>query len=186
MLDDQIVSLYWQRDDRAIMQTKMKYEAYLSKIANQILADSQDAEECVNDTYFAAWNSMPTQRPAVLSSYLGKIIRQLSIDVYRKKHAQKRLGSEYMLSLDELGDTFPDVLTPEEHLDRLLLSAAINRFLHSLPKTERIIFICRHFYFDSLKDISLYWGFSEGKIKSMLYRTRQKLKEYLREEGFLV
>ena len=186
MQDDQIVSLYWQRDEAAIMHTQNKYQRYLSKIAYNILLDLEDAEECVNDTYLAAWNSMPVQRPAILSTYLGKIVRQLSISVYRKKHTQKRLGSEYVLSLEELGDTFPDTVTPEQLLDKKLLSAAINRFLLDLPWDARNVFIGRYFFFDSLKEVARYSGMGEAKVKSMLYRTRQNLKAYLREEGFTV
>ena len=114
MKDEQIVALYWDRDEDAIQQTQKKYGSYLSKVADNILANTEDSQECVNDTYLAAWNSMPTNRPNVLSTYLGKIIRQISIDVYRKKNRQKRYASQYAISLDELGDTFSDGTTPEQ------------------------------------------------------------------------
>lgn len=106
MQDQQIVGLYWDRDEEAINQTQVKYGSYLSKISYNILADFEDSKECVNDTYLAAWNSMPTHRPAVLSTYLGKITRQIAIDVFRKKNSVKRYSSTYALSLSELSDAF--------------------------------------------------------------------------------
>lgn len=105
MKDQEIVDLYWDRNEDAIQQTQNKYGAYLSKVAYNILADYEDSKECVNDTYMAAWNSMPSNRPGNLATYLGKITRQISIDVFRRKHRDKRFASQYAISLDELGDT---------------------------------------------------------------------------------
>ena len=184
MKDAEIVDLYWERNEAAIQQTQQKYGAYLSKIAYNILSDLEDSRECVNDTYLKAWNSMPTQRPSILSTYLGKITRQLSIDVFRKKNSIKRYASEYAISLDELGDSFSDGSTPEQTLDAKLLDEAINRFLRTLPDDARNTFIGRYYFFDSLKDVARYCGMSEAKTKSMLYRTRQSLKAYLVKEGF--
>ena len=184
MQDADIVELYWARNEDAIQQTQVKYGAYLTKVAHNILGDPEDSAECVNDTYWAAWNSMPSNRPRILSTYLGKITRQISIDVFRKKHSQKRYASEYALSLDELGDGLSHKETPEKELDAKLLGEAINCFLRQLSKEERNIFIGRYYFFDSLKSVATYCGTSEAKAKSMLYRTRQKLKAYLMEEGF--
>lgn len=184
MKDTEIVALYWDRNEDAICQTQQKYGACLSKIAYNIVSDFEDSRECVNDTYLKAWNSMPTHRPDVLSTYLGKITRQLSIDVFRKKHSAKRYASEYAISLDELGDCFSDVNTPEKALDAKMLGEAINRFLRTLPDDARNTFIGRYYFFDPLKDVAAYCGMSESKAKSMLYRTRQSLKAYLVKEGF--
>lgn len=184
MRDQQIVDLYWERSEDAIHQTERKYGAYLSKVAYNILADFEDSKECVNDTYLAAWNSMPTNRPSVLSSYLSKITRQISIDVFRKKIAQKRYASEYALSLEELGDSFSDGTTPEQTLGGKLLDDTINRFVRALPDNVQRAFVGRYYFFDSLKDIASYCGMTEGKVKMLLYRTRQKLKVYLKKEGF--
>ena len=184
MKDTEIVALYWDRNEDAICQTQQKYGAYLSKIAYNIVSEFEDSRECVNDTYLKAWNSMPTHRPDVLSTYLGKITRQLSIDVFRKKHSAKRYASEYAISLDELGDCFSDGNTPEKALDAKMLGEAINRFLRTLPDDARNTFIGRYYFFDSLKDVAAYCGMSESKAKSMLYRTRQSLKAYLVKEGF--
>ena len=184
MKDAEIVDLYWGRNEAAIQQTQQKYGAYLSKITYNILSDFKDSRECVNDTYLKAWNSMPTHRPSILSTYLGKIARQLSIDVFRKKNSVKRYASEYAVSLDELGDSFSDGSTPERAFDAKLLDEAINRFLRTLSDDARSTFIGRYYFFDSLKDVARYCGMSEAKAKSMLYRTRQSLKAYLVKEGF--
>ena len=184
MKDAEIVDLYWSRDEDAIHQTQRKYGLYLAKVAFNILSDREDSLECVNDTYLAAWNSMPDNRPKVLSTYLAKIARQISIDVFRKKNRLKRYASEYALSLEELGDTFADGTTPESALDAKLLHEAVNRFLRSLTEESRNAFLGRYYFFDSLKEVAGYCGMSESKCKSMLYRTRQSLKAYLQKEGF--
>lgn len=137
MKDQEIVNLYWDRNEDAIHQTQMKYGAYLSKVAYNILADCEDSKECVNDTYLAAWNSMHTNRPSNLGTYLGKIARQISIDVFRRKHRDKRFTSEYAISLDELGDTFSDGATPEQELYAKLLDEAINCFV-STPSLRKL------------------------------------------------
>lgn len=184
MKDEEIVALYWDRNEDAIQQTQQKYGAYLSKVAYNILSDIEDSKECVNDTYLAAWNSMPPQRPKVLSTYLGKITRQISIDVFRKKNSAKRYASEYAVSLEELGDTFSDGTTPEQVLDEKMLDDAINHFVRALPDEAQRAFVGRYYFFDSLKDIAVYCGMKESKLKSLLYRTRQQLKAYLVKEGF--
>ena len=182
--DQEIVSLYWDRNEDAIHQTQMKYGAYLAKVSYNILADFEDSKECVNDTYLAAWNSMPSKRPNNLATYLGKITRQISIDVFRKKHREKRYASEYAISLDELGDSFSDGTTPEQELDVKLLDEAINRFVCALPKLTQRAFVGRYYFFDSIKDIATYCGMTESKVKVLLFRTRQKLKSSLKKEGF--
>ena len=186
MKDQDIVNLYWDRNEDAIHQTQIKYGAYLSKVSYNILADFEDSRECVNDTYLAAWNSMPTNRPNNLATYLGKITRQISIDVFRKKHREKRYASEYAISLDELGDTFSNGATPEQELDAKLLDEVINRFVCSLPDLTQQVFVGRYYFFDAIKDIASYCGMTESKVKILLFRTRQKLKENLKKEGFEV
>ena len=183
MQDVFIVDLYWNRNEDAIQQTKLKYEAYLMKVAYNILANIDDSKECVNDTYLAAWNSIPPQRPGVLSTYLGKITRQISIDVFRKRHAAKRYVSEYAASLEEFTDAFADRNTPEQELDASLLKEAINHFLRELPTESRNVFIGRYYFFDSVKKIASYCGMSEAKVKTVLFRTRKSLNEYLKKEG---
>ena len=185
MDDKTIVELYWQRDESAISATQEKYGTYLMKIAGNILTLPEDAEESVNDTYLAAWNSIPPQKPAVLSTYLGKLTRRISISLFRRRHADKRRGSEFALALTEIENIIYDSTNPEAELDASLLGEAINKFLRSLKADERRVFIGRYFYMDPLSEVAAYCGMSESRAKSMLFRTRQKLKEYLKKEGFI-
>ena len=186
MPDESIIELYWQRDEAAIKETETKYGAYLTKVAMNILADREDSEESVNDTYLAAWNSMPPQKPSVLSTYLSKLTRRISISIYRKRTSKKRIGGEFALSMDEMDDVFSGQAQPEKEMEAKLLGELINQFLRTLSGEERRTFIGRYYYMDSLKEVAAYCGMSEGKAKTMLFRTRVKLKEYLRKEGFMI
>ena len=186
MEDEKIVDLYWQRSESAIRETEIKYDRYLTKIAYNILADTEDSRESVNDTYLAAWNSMPPHRPGVLSTYLGKLTRRISIDCFRRRTRQKRGGSEYELSLSELGDCVSGGNTTEEIINVKLLADAIGIFLRLQSEEARNAFIGRYYYLDSLKEVAAYCGMTESKCKTLLFRTRVALKEYLREEGFEV
>lgn len=185
MEDRDIVALYWSRDEEAIAQTQRQYGGYLYKIAWQVLADREDSEESVNDTYLHAWNSMPPQKPAALSTYLGKLTRQLSIDLYRRRNRVKRGGSEYALSLTELEDCVSGVTT-EEEVELRLLAEAMGRYLRGLSPAARTTFLRRYYFMDPLREIAGGQGFTESKVKSMLYRTRQGLREYLEKEGFSI
>ena len=184
MQDEEIVALYWQRDEHAIEQTRQKYGRLLEKIAWQILLNVQDSEESVSDTYLKAWNSMPEHRPAMLASYLAKITRQLAIDRFRTKTRQKRGGTEYTASLDELADCVSGGETPEQQADLKLLGQAISRYLRNLPEKTRVAFVSRYFYLDPLKDIAARSQTSEQAVKSLLHRTRAGLRQYLEGEGF--
>lgn len=186
MEDNQIVTLYWQRDENAIRQTEKKYQRYLSTIAYHILADMEDSKESVNDTYLKAWYSIPPHKPNVLATYLGKITRQLSIDIFRKKHRAKRQASEYALSLTELEECVSGVNVTDESIDLYLLAEAINTYLGRLSPEARNTFVGRYYYMDSLREVAAYYGFSVSKVKSMLHRTRMGLKAYLEQEGFEV
>ena len=183
MEDAQIVSLYWDRDERAIGETDKKYGKYLHTIAYNILADREDASESVNDTYLAAWDSMPPHKPAVLSTYLGKITRRVSIDCFRKRNAQKR-GGEYALSLEELGECIGSNST-EESINVHALAEAIGQYLTTVSQEARRVFIGRYYYLDPVKEIARYCHITESKAKMLLLRTRQGLWEHLRKEGFV-
>lgn len=184
MNDEAIIALYWERNETAIEQTDKKYRNYLRKIAWNVLADWEDCDESVSDTYLKAWNTMPPNRPVVLSNYLGKITRQLSIDRYRKKHRQKREGSQYALSLDELTECVTMGQTVEDEVELQLLGKSINDYLQTLSKDARVIFVGRYYYCDSIKRIASYCGFTESKVRVSLYRSREGLKEHLMKEGF--
>ena len=186
MQDEQIVALYWERDESAITATQEKYAAYLTKIAHNILDDPGDSEESVNDTYLAAWNSIPPHKPSVLSTYLGKLTRRISIDRWRRRTSQKRGKGEFALSMTEMEDLMTDREDPQSVLDAKVLGELLNRFLRTLKPEERNAFIGRYYYMDTLRDVASYCGMSEGKAKSMLFRTRQHLRTYLEEEGYIL
>lgn len=184
MQDERIVDLYWERNEIAIQETEKKYGRYLTKIAYNILSDLEDSKESVNDTYLSAWNSMPPHRPNILSTYLGKITRRISIDIFRKRNRKKRQASEYALSLSELEECVSEGDITAQMLDKELLAREINSYLRSLSADARNTFIGRYYFLDPLKEVAEYCGMSESKAKSMLYRTRCGLKEHLEKEGF--
>ena len=184
MTDAQIVALYHARNEQAIEETQKKYHRYLLKIALNVLQDALDGEESVNDTYLAAWNSMPPHKPTVLSTYLGKLTRRISIDLYRKKNRDKRKGTEYALSLTELEECVSGGELPEETVEAHLLADAIGRYLQTVSKDARHLFIGRYYYMDSVKEVAAYCGMTEAGAKSLLFRTREGLRAYLEKEGF--
>lgn len=183
MEDSRIIDLYWSRSENAISETMTKYGKYCYSIAFNILANQEDAKEIINDTYLNAWNSMPPHRPSVLSTFLGKITRRLSIDKWRVKKADKRGGGEITLALGELSDCIPADNCVELELEAAELASIINNFLKTLPLIERRVFICRYWYLDPISSVSQQFGFTNSKVKSMLYRTRKKLLAYLKKEG---
>lgn len=182
--DDQIVELYWQRTESAISETAGKYGNYCRCIAYNILANREDAEESVNDTWLDAWNTMPPHKPSVLSAFLGKITRRISIDRWRKKQAGKRGGGEMDLVLDELEDCISDPTDVEFALEQKEMARVIGEFLGGLPAVERRIFLRRYWYMDSVAAIAHDYNFTESKTASMLHRTRKKLRNKLESEGY--
>ncbi|MBR5114263.1 MAG: sigma-70 family RNA polymerase sigma factor [Oscillospiraceae bacterium] len=184
MEDDRIIDLYWQRNESAISETAAKYGKYLHSISYRILLNTEDAEECVNDTYNDAWRSMPPYRPSVLSTFLGKITRRISIDLWRKYSAEKRGGGVMALALDELEECVSGTGDVETEIERLALQNKLNGFLSALPRVERQVFVCRYWYMDPISDIAKQFAFSESKVKSMLFRTRNKLRTMLAKEGY--
>lgn len=144
MEDSCIVDLYWQRNESAISETAAKYGKYLNSISYQILLNAEDAEECVNDTYNDAWQSMPPHRPSILSTFLGKITRRISIDLWRKYSAEKRGGGEMALALDELEECVSGTGDVEAEVERQELQKKLNDFLLALPQADRQVFMCRY------------------------------------------
>ena len=181
MTDEKIVALYWARSEDAIKETDKAYGTYCRYIAYNILREKEDADETVNDTYLKAWQSMPPQKPNPLKAFLGRITRQLSINRLEKKTAQKR-GGELALSLEELQNAVPD--TSPDLADQVALADALTRFLYTLPIIQRRVFIRRYWYLESIGEIASAFSMSESKVKSMLMRLRQKLKQHLTKEGF--
>lgn len=181
MEDNRILELFEKRDEDAIGQTQKKYGGYLQKIAWNILCDREDAEESVSDTYLAAWNTIPPQKPNYLSVYLSKLTRRISIDRLRKNTAQKRTADT--LSLDALSETV-GTASVEETLELRQLGESIGKFLQVQSSETRLVFLCRYYYMDSVRDIAGYCGITESKVKVLLYRTRQSLRTYLEKEGY--
>jgi len=186
MEDHEIVALYWDRCEAAVRETQIKYDRYLTKVAHNILNDLEDSRESVNDTYLAAWNSIPPQKPGALSTYLAKLTRRISIDRFRYRTRDKRLASEYAISLSELSDCVSGGNTTEEAMDYTLLTQAIAAFLRTLPEQSRSVFLCRYYFLDSVKETASHCGITESKCKTLLHRTRLGLKDYLIKEGFSV
>lgn len=183
MEDMQIVDLYFARSEQAIEETATKYGKYLFSIAYNILASIRDSEEAVNDTYMGAWRSIPPHRPNRLSTYLGKITRRVSLEKWKSAHAQKRGKGEVCLALDELGECIASGQTPEQQMEMKDLTRTINSFLKMLPESEQRVFIFRYWYLMPIKEIARDFGFSESKVKTVLCRTRMKLKHHLEKEG---
>lgn len=186
MDDNKIVDLYWKRSDTAIKETANRFGPYCFKIAKNILWDLEDSEECVNDTYLKAWAVIPPQRPNKLSAFLAKITRNLAINRLKERNALKRGAGEFEPSLDELIPFIPNSNGLEEELDINFLTAGINRFLKSQSREARSLFVCRYFYCDPIEDIAQQFGFSQSKVKSNLFRTRKRLKDFLEKEGIFL
>ncbi|MGM9521376.1 MAG: RNA polymerase sigma factor [Oscillospiraceae bacterium] len=185
MEDCRIVELYWARAEQAIVETASKYGKYCYTIAFNILESAEDADECVSDTYMGAWNAIPPHRPSVLSAFLGKITRRLSLKRWRERSAYKRGGGEVPLVLEELAECVPAQADTELQVEQAELVRCIDAFLASLPEGERNLFVRRYWHLDTVGRLSQLSGFSEGKVKTMLYRTRLKLRRHLQREGYL-
>ena len=181
MEDSAIVELYWQRSDRAIPETDKKYGGYCHHIAYNICGSPEDAEECVNDTWLQAWNRMPDARPAALPPFLGAIVRSTAINRFRAARRQKRGGGQTELALDELSECIPAPDGVEQAVEAAQLRQAIDGFLGGLGETERKIFVARYWFLAPIGEIAGKLGCSEGKVKTSLYRTRGKLRAFLKE-----
>lgn len=183
MEDRKIVDLFWARDEAAIRESDRKYGRMLSSLSFSLLSSHEDAEECVNDTYIGAWNSIPTARPDRLGAYLSKIVRRLSIDRFRKRHSEKRGGIDNLVV--ELSECIPDNDNGIFESDSERIRDMINSFLLEQSAEKRAMFILRYFYSKSIEEIALKVGAGESKVKTALHRMRADLKTRLEEEGLL-
>lgn len=181
MDDREIVGLFWARAERAIDALKLKYGKLLFRTAMNILCDRRDAEEAENDTYLAVWDAVPPAQPNPLCAYVLKIGRNTSLKLLRSRTAQKR--SSYEVCIDELADILPDA-TLEEQTDARELGRAINRFLGTLDKTSRVLFVKRYWFGDDIPTLSKELGLTQSAASVRLHRIRNKLKDYLQKEGF--
>ena len=186
MDDQKIVDLYWERSEEAIAQTQKKYGKYCYHIAYTILYSNEDAEECVNDTYLRAWGAMPPAKPNRLSTFLGKITRNLALDRWEKNHAQKR-GGAIELALDELSECLPDPeASPAEAVSSGELRQALNSFVAGLEETDRKLFVGRYFHSYSPRELADAYGMKENALNQRLYRIRERLRKHLSERGYTV
>ena len=184
MNDKKIVQMLFDRNPDALERLSEKYNSYCNTIAKNILGNSEDADECINDAYHSVWNSIPPNKPENLAAYIGKIVRNLSFDKYKHLTAEKRGGGTINLFLDELADIVSGNESIEQEIDRKELAVDINAFLNSISKEKRSIFVYRYMYAYPVKEIAKLFGKSEGNISVLLNRTRKGLKEYLTERGY--
>ena len=184
MEDKDIVQLYWNRDEKAISETSVKYGNFCKRIAMNIVCNHEDAEECVNDTYLQTWNSIPPHKPHLLSAFLGKIVRNLSFNKYKSIHSIKRGGYEVPLILDEICEIVSDRESVENHVIRQEMVRDINNFIQNLSEEKQYMFIRRYWYSDSIIYIANQCGRTENTTSVELGRIRKRLREYLIERGY--
>ncbi|MCL2404482.1 MAG: RNA polymerase sigma factor [Defluviitaleaceae bacterium] len=184
--DQQILNLFLDRDENALGITVQKYGRILFKVAHNILNNNQDAEECVNDTLMQAWKVIPPKQPEFLGAYLAKIVRNFSLQRWRSGGAAKRGGGQGNLILDELQETIPHPNSAEQGFEYAQTLRSINVYLDKMDADSRIVFVRRYFFGDSVQDICTRFNASPSKIKSMLFRARQRLKTHLEKEGIVI
>lgn len=183
MDDSDIVSLFLNRNENAVSEAQKKYGGYCYSIAYNILGNREDADESVNDAFLGAWNSIPPHKPQLLSAFLGRITRNLSLKKCRERSAEKRGGGEAIFTLDELEECIPSKSDVEDEISVKELSKTIDLFLRSLPKEERRVFLLRYWYFYPISEICSHLGCGQSRVKMSLFRTRKKLYEILKKEG---
>lgn len=186
MEDKNIIQLYFERSEAAIAETAAKYGKLCRNIAYNILYNEEDAEECVNDTYMKAWEVIPPQIPEKFAAFLGKITRNLAISKYRHNSSQKRGGGQVAYALEELAECIPDKNTTEQAISDKLFIEQINGFLEKLPVEKRKVFMQRYWYLRPISEIAEEFSMSESKVKMILHRTRNTLKEVLEKEGIVL
>jgi RNA polymerase sigma factor (sigma-70 family) len=182
MEDAELVELYWQRSESAIEKTEEKYGGYCYRISIHILSVQEDAEECVSDAYFQAWRSIPPEKPARFGVWLGKVVRNCALNLWNRNHRQKRYNGMAAI-LEELEDCVPAGETVETNVEARELSALIGRWLRTLKKEDRILFVRRYWNGLSLGELAQESGIAPAALAQRLYRLRSKLKAALEKEG---
>ena len=183
LTDEEIIALYWDRNEQAIKETDVKYRRYLYTISYNILRDDMDSEECLNDTYLGTWNSIPPRRPNAFQVFLAKITRNFALQKFRKQTAARRIPSELMVSLDELDECIGSGSTVEEEYMIRTISVVLNKFLRELSDRDSFIFVCRYYYSDSVAAIAKMLGTSDNTVYRRLKDMREALKKELEKEG---
>ena len=186
MEDIDIIDLYCLRDERAIAETGDKYGRYCTSIALRILRNSEDAEECVSDTWLSAWNQIPPDRPERLSVYLGRITRNIALRMRRDSSASKRGGGLPSLPFDELTECISDGKAIDEHIEAEELGKKLSEFISQMPAEDRVVFVRRYWYCDSIEDIAELYGLSKSAVKMKLKRARDRLRMRLEGQGYIV
>lgn len=181
--DSKIIELFFARVEQAIVELSAKYGTVCGRIARNILKNDLDAEECVNDTYLAAWNTIPPQKPDPLRTYIFRIVRNISIAKYHANTSVKR-NSYYDVALEELENCFAASVTVEQEISAKELSWQIDRFLATLDEENQMMFVRRYWYSDSISDIAVRFQISNNYVSVRLSRIRDKLKLHLKKEGF--
>ena len=184
MTDLQIIDLYWARNEQAIQETDLRYGTRLHTLANKIVQNYEDAQECVSDTYLKTWETIPPKRPDYFFAYIAKICRNFALGVLDWKSAAKRKGEVVALT-QEMEACIPDP-QHERKLEREELGEILNRFLQTLSRDNRVIFLRRYWYLDTVAEIASRYGMSQSKVKTQLHRTRAKLHAFLEKEGIAV
>lgn len=184
MNDNDIIELFFQRNQDGILEAQQKYGLYCQSVARNILGSEEDSRECLNDLWLRAWNAIPPQRPKLLKAWLAKIIRNLAINRREAASAQKRAGDLYALSLSELDECVPDPRTAEERTYVRELTKALNAFLETEQTIDRKIFVSRYFCCESTVRTAEKLGLTEGQVKVRLHRCRERLRKYLRSHEF--
>jgi len=182
--DRDIVMLYWQRNETAIIETAQKYGTYCYAIAHNVLQNTEDSEECINDTWLRAWDSIPPQKPASLRMFLAKITRNLSLNRFYARSAKKRGGGEITLVLEELSECLAGGSDVVDEYEAKELGQYIRSFVRSLPARDGNVFVRRYFFTETIASIAKKYGMTESNVAVILSRTRAKLKNHLIKEGF--
>lgn len=186
MDDRQIVTMYFARNESALAVTQQKYGAYVMSIAQNILDNLQDAQECLNDALLKLWNAIPPEQPRDLKAYIAKIARNTALDRYRERHREKRGSGQVTLAMTEVEDIFGRTEDLSSEMDRQALVSFLNAFLKSQPARERNLFVLRYFYMESVEAIAQTYHLKESHVLVILSRTRQKLKKAMEKEGYTV
>lgn len=186
MKDEDIIELYQKRSEQAIVETERKYGAYCGTIAGRILQSGEDCKECLNDTWLKTWETIPPVIPKIFSAYIGKITRNLALNMYKKKYAGKRVSERMMVSMEELQDCVSDKDSVESKIEEKIVLEKLNAYLGQLPELERKIFVRRYFYMDTMREIADLYEMKESYVKTLLFRTRKKLKEHFQKEGIVL
>ena len=182
MEDEKIIQLFWERKESAIEELNQKYGTFCMKIANNILDNREDAEECVNDAYLGAWNNIPPEKPNPLRAYIRRIVRNQATKRYHANRAKKR-NSAYDVALEELENCIPAANSVEEQWNAKEVAHSIDAFLECLDRENRVLFVRRYWYGESVSDLAVFFKISNHNVTVRLSRIREKLKKHLKKEG---